>query len=161
MNSYLSILAFSVLFLFACADECKDVNCENGACVEGICECETGWEGELCEIKENAKFVGTWNGELVCTDLVEEKISRVMVEGNSPKEIVMINNAEPSESDTAVINGLSFEFSDKTLIDEDLGPILFSSKGYLNEEKNKLTIIHKIEIMAWNHSTECIFTGIK
>lgn len=35
-------------------DDCVDVNCNSGQCVDGIgtftCDCEVGFSGELCEI---------------------------------------------------------------------------------------------------------------
>jgi len=41
-----------VLFLLAgeCVNPCKDVDCVNGTCVEGTCECDEGWSGPNCEI---------------------------------------------------------------------------------------------------------------
>lgn len=48
--------------LSSCTDACKDVVCENsGTCVEGVCDCATGYEGELCATEMRAKFIGTYN----------------------------------------------------------------------------------------------------
>lgn len=43
--------AFMLIFLLsACADECKDVVCNNGGiCVNGLCDCPDGFEGPSCD----------------------------------------------------------------------------------------------------------------
>ena len=32
------------------ADPCANIVCDQGTCIEGLCECLPGYEGELCEI---------------------------------------------------------------------------------------------------------------
>jgi hypothetical protein len=51
----------AMLFLASCKkDPCKDVNCNNGSCLEGDCVCNLGYQGTACDVKHNAKFVGTY-----------------------------------------------------------------------------------------------------
>lgn len=54
----MKIPQFALLFLFGllsmailpgCKDECKKVDCVNGACVEGNCLCNAGWTGTHCD----------------------------------------------------------------------------------------------------------------
>lgn len=61
------ILGAFLLFTPSCADNCKDVNCGTGVCVDGTCECGDGYEGENCEIEWSAKFVGSYLGADVVT----------------------------------------------------------------------------------------------
>ena len=35
------------MFFTGCTDECKDVVCTNGECVEGSCVCDAGYEVSL------------------------------------------------------------------------------------------------------------------
>lgn len=50
------ILLVLLLFLVACGgndkvdDPCLDIICENGDCVDGVCDCDSGWAGENCEV---------------------------------------------------------------------------------------------------------------
>ncbi len=48
------LLVFSaLLFTLVSCDQCKDVSClNNGVCLEGTCECETGFSGANCEIED-------------------------------------------------------------------------------------------------------------
>lgn len=44
---------FAAVLLFAVfsgckKDPCKDINCLHGVCNEGVCICESGWDGEFC-----------------------------------------------------------------------------------------------------------------
>ena len=50
------------MWLFAaCADPCKNTNCQHGAeCYKGTCICATGYEGSACETEWSQKFVGSF-----------------------------------------------------------------------------------------------------
>jgi len=62
----------------SCTDKCKDVNCNNGICIEGNCSCDFGWMGKNCDTKRSAVFYGEWTGELDCVnDTVTFKIDDV------------------------------------------------------------------------------------
>lgn len=64
----LTVFSFLILALVSCnTDSCKDVDCGvNGTCEEGICACDSFYEGENCEIESRDKYLGTWTGEAVC-----------------------------------------------------------------------------------------------
>jgi len=69
------MLACAVPFFNACgSDACEGVNCLNGECKDGTCDCDKGWTGVLCdeerepfEIKVSKivinKFADTDNGK--------------------------------------------------------------------------------------------------
>ena len=47
----LSLLLGSLFLLQNCSEPCDDVDCgENGTCVEGICNCDTGYSGANCQV---------------------------------------------------------------------------------------------------------------
>jgi EGF-like domain len=35
----------------------------NGTCVEGVCLCNDGYEGAVCDTLSNIKFIGRWKGQ--------------------------------------------------------------------------------------------------
>ncbi|MDQ3192523.1 MAG: calcium-binding EGF-like domain-containing protein [Bacteroidota bacterium] len=82
-------LATGLMFATSCKDECKDVDCgANGTCVEGVCDCNDGYEGDNCEAAMNAKFVGTYNVTDPCTAL---GYSQTVTAGSTPTEITFSN----------------------------------------------------------------------
>lgn len=59
---FLVLLIMQVLMFQSCADKCKKIICYNGAfCLDGLCGCTTGFEGDDCSIEVREKFIGTYN----------------------------------------------------------------------------------------------------
>ncbi len=84
------VLAFGLMVTAtSCKDECKNVECgANGTCVEGVCDCTAGYEGDACEKAMNAKFVGSYNVTDPCTAL---GYSQTITAGSLPTEITFSN----------------------------------------------------------------------
>jgi hypothetical protein len=50
------------------ADPCQNMQCgANGTCVNGVCQCNEGYEGCSCSIPAAAKFIGTYDAVETCT----------------------------------------------------------------------------------------------
>ena len=69
---YLALLLSAFIVISCNQDPCKDVVCgDEGTCLEGTCDCNTGWEKDsagLCNTAWADKFVGTnVASEDVCT----------------------------------------------------------------------------------------------
>jgi len=93
--SFLSALI--LIFLTSCSDPCDDVNCgENGSCDEGICLCDTGYEGVNCEAKEIDKFIGSWtSNDFQCAGDNVGPVTLVIEQGPSITELAMYDLDEP------------------------------------------------------------------
>lgn len=73
----LSILTAGILMVFSlaivtfytsCTDPCKDVTCLNaGTCVDGTCNCASGYDGDDCGTEIRAKFKGSWSAGDGCS----------------------------------------------------------------------------------------------
>ncbi len=64
-----ALLGAFAIFAPACGDTdpCKDVDCGvNGACFEGVCVCNIGYEGAACAEEWATKFLGSYLGKDVC-----------------------------------------------------------------------------------------------
>jgi hypothetical protein len=58
----LALFTFFTLFFYSCSDKCKKVLCANeGICIDGVCGCQPGFEGDDCSTKTQTKFLGTYN----------------------------------------------------------------------------------------------------
>lgn len=54
-------LSVSLLLTSCSSDVCEKISCKNnGVCVDGICACPYGYEGEFCENAWHDKFTGSW-----------------------------------------------------------------------------------------------------
>ncbi len=51
MRYYFLCCFLFIIIVSACKNECKDVECINGSCDEGICECFPGYTGTQCETR--------------------------------------------------------------------------------------------------------------
>ncbi|MBK8967762.1 MAG: hypothetical protein IPM36_14060 [Lewinellaceae bacterium] len=99
---YFSSILCSMIFLaLACAkkDACKDVDCGvNGTCLEGVCDCNDGYEGAACAEEWSAKFPGEYLGIDVCPS------GTVPLNQNQPAKITRI-----SETEVQIFNLGSFQ----------------------------------------------------
>lgn len=90
LKSALAIVGIGLASMTACTDLCKDVNCNNGTCVEGDCVCDTGYEGTNCETAIRAKFLGTFNVTETC-DSGSDSYAVTVSAGTGINDVV-INN---------------------------------------------------------------------
>jgi len=67
-SAIVTLSAFAAVTYTSCSkDKCSGITCSNvGTCSNGVCTCNTGYEGTNCETKSNAKFVGTFNAAESC-----------------------------------------------------------------------------------------------
>jgi hypothetical protein len=71
VTTFFTLLACTSLIIISCnrnstnilsGDKCKATSCAyGGVCVDGVCVCKPGYEGNNCEIISKAKFLGSWN----------------------------------------------------------------------------------------------------
>jgi len=93
-SAMLTLGAFGTITYTACnKDECKDVVCQNGGtCSGGNCVCTTGYEGNNCEKKVNAKFVGTWTATESCSGTPSAAYQVTITADPASPTQVLINN---------------------------------------------------------------------
>ncbi|MCB0739256.1 MAG: calcium-binding EGF-like domain-containing protein [Bacteroidetes bacterium] len=48
---------FTLIFIGSCGSPCDNVECVNGQCIDGICDCERGYTGEKCDEELTPAFV--------------------------------------------------------------------------------------------------------
>ncbi|MDX1906693.1 MAG: calcium-binding EGF-like domain-containing protein [Bacteroidia bacterium] len=67
MKIFWRVLMFVAAAAFSACDPCSKVDCQNGgSCVDGTCQCVTGYEGTECETKSRTRFVGSFTVSETC-----------------------------------------------------------------------------------------------
>lgn len=98
------------LTLFNCTDPCEDVDCNQGSCIEGTCDCDDGFEGEFCDIRRSEIFAGQWEGPFDCVELTENAILNIEDDEEDIRKIQM-----NSEGIDMSLNGFIFTL-DNTIL---------------------------------------------
>ena len=117
--AFLAIGAFSVVTYTSCTkDECKDVVCNNGGtCAGGSCSCPAGYEGTNCDSKTRDKFVGTWQGQDICTS--KTYTISLTIGASSDDVKVIVNNpggfGTPINIQGTVTNSTSLAFTNQNV----------------------------------------------
>ena len=103
------MLAGAVLLLSdGCSDKCKKITCYNGGfCNDGICSCQTGYEGDDCTMEVRAKFLGTYNVNDHCTITGDTSYTvNIAAAADEVLEVEIANfNNDFSNSVRAVVTG--------------------------------------------------------
>ncbi len=61
------ILLIAIIISTTGCDECRNMNCQNSvSCNDGTCNCEFGYEGELCQTLIRESMLGTYVGKYTC-----------------------------------------------------------------------------------------------
>lgn len=91
----LVLLLCTLLTASACKkkDRCDELICQNnGVCSNGLCYCDTGYEGSDCGTAWNEKYIGTWHtASQSCTTGSLASFEINITPGSSPKKIVIRN----------------------------------------------------------------------
>jgi len=93
-----------------CIDKCKDINCNNGFCEEGLCNCQDGWSGENCSDRASAIFNGAWQGQFNCEEESTNATLNILDDPDDLRKISM-----NTVGLTLEFNGLTFDMDDTPL----------------------------------------------
>jgi Golgi nucleoside diphosphatase len=103
ITSILVFIAFSTMLLIGCAKDrdliingtniqpCKNTVCYNGgSCIDGICYCPIGFEGNDCNLRWNERYVGNYTANDGCDagNSYNVNISQIINRGDA----ILVNN---------------------------------------------------------------------
>lgn len=92
-SALLAVGAFATITYTSCnTDACDDIDCMNGGlCLDGSCSCPTGYEGETCETKSNAKFIGTYTVTETCGGTNSNPYQVTITAGANATDVLISN----------------------------------------------------------------------
>ncbi|MEY4926520.1 MAG: Tenascin domain [Bacteroidota bacterium] len=105
---YFSLFLSSLCFVATgcTVDPCKDKNCHSGACTDGTCKCNEGYQGTDCSVETRGSLVGSWTG----TETISGNttiITATIVRGSSPKQLILNNILTCSGGNLALTTAIS------------------------------------------------------
>lgn len=130
-----------------------DLDCKNGACVEGLCQCETGWEGAECDIPASSRFIGSWSGSFRCDNFPIQPGQVSISLLSAPNEIrlkIPYGNTIISIDGTAATP----ETHISTYIDPDV-----EVHAYVTVDGDQIYVYLQTIDKQINHRQICRFTG--
>jgi hypothetical protein len=146
----------TAMFFTGCADECKDVVCNSGECVEGDCVCDAGYEGVDCSVAYNAKFSGTYGLTETCDSTGTDNYSVTVAPNSSDASKAnftgLYREAQASVPANIGADGLSF-----TLSTTDVGPGSIVSNGTCtaNTDGSTINVVYKFTNETTNAFESC------
>jgi len=159
--SFFGAVVMAMFMFTSCDDPCKDVTCLNGGtCLEGTCECPTGYEGTDCGTAVNAKFAGTFNMASSMCDTTdnnnypvaliasETDVTAFTIGGIYENGLANTVNATVNLGSTS-----TFTIPNQTFTDDDLGGG-FTIEGSGSLEGSTLTITYSIFDVTFNQPWE-------
>lgn len=130
-------------FFSACTDPCKDINCDKGTCADGLCLCDAGYEGTLCDTRITNKFVGNFDLSEYCTTANSSYPCSITESSSELMEINIYNLYASSMTFRAIVNedGISF-----TIPAQTIGSAIISGSGSINTSGSTITINYTVAV---------------
>lgn len=127
---------------WGCRDKCKRTVCVNGTCMDGVCQCSTGYFHEDCNTIINVGYSGTWSLTEDCTagtDLYTVGISPVAGSKTTLTLVGLWEQADDTVTAEVAANGM-----DITVTRQALGSVEVAAEGQANHEQDEITLSYRI-----------------
>ena len=133
------LAAIVTIFLFySCeVDNCSSVSCEfDGTCVDGICHCLAGFDGEFCENVIRDRMIGDYTAHTTCDDSLSIKTWTITKTSFAALRELQIEGFFKSNW---IIKGTF----DKSFEDNEIFPYNFSINEQVNEDDKTYAVTGK------------------
>ena len=106
LRKRLSLMFLAMMLLGSCKDEpCDNIICQNdGICMDGLCDCPSGFEGEFCEEFSRQKILGNFDVSSNCVgDTSVTDIWAIGASTSAVNEVLIGNFHKPALNVIATI----------------------------------------------------------
>ena len=107
----LVLVALSIISVNSCntKDDCT-ITCVFGTCVNNVCNCNAGYEGDSCTVLTTAKYVANWNAVDTCSARVWSYVATIASSSVIANQFIITNFGHFGSSFTvyADVSGTSF-----------------------------------------------------
>jgi EGF-like domain len=153
-----TISVFSAVLVSCTSDPCdpKTIVClNNGSCLDGACQCPSGFEGKTCETLSRDKFIGVFVGNETCT--VGTDAYAITTSANSDKTKFNIQNLYNQSNILAIAGatGSTFTIPSQTAATD----VNVTGSGSITG--NSITVTYTIKTISTGISNTCTFIGAK
>ena len=166
LNFLFTAAIAALVFLSGCKNACKDVDCNNGTCVDGTCTCDAGYQGTACDVMHNAKFVGVYalvqscdtNGSTSSYDVT------ITASATNPSSITLFNiEEEPTPGINGVINddGVSFTIAPQSIGTTAYGTVETTQDATTDVDGNSINLTYKVIITSTGAFRTCTGTMVR
>lgn len=144
---FLLLLALSIA---ACKNPCRDVQCFNGECTDGTCNCLFGYEGVACDHMLNEKFAGDFQVQEECNGNADTYSCSVVADTASPDRIIFTNLFQTYAEAYGRIASNGTDFT----LEGNLLAATLSGSGTLSSDGNQITLVYTLVLgpNTWNCS---------
>jgi len=143
--SLLSVIAVcTVMFFHSCTtDACKDVVCLNsGTCIDGTCDCATGYEGSDCGTLSTDKFTDTWTVNEDCSSSAPASYIVSISNGAAVNQVTITNVWDAfSNSVVATVEGSTITIATQ---EPDSDGFTVSGSGTISSDGNTITMNYTV-----------------
>ncbi|MBS1589401.1 MAG: hypothetical protein JST52_07275 [Bacteroidetes bacterium] len=146
----------TVLYTSCEKDSCSDLKCRNGgACADGFCRCQTGYEGTQCETLSATKFVGRFVGHFTCPGSAPAIDTVDIWMKQPPSTVFFVDRGNMADTLSGTVSGTDLFFATTTI---------GNAKHYTRAEiiANKISVFTE-SILDTNSGAPiaCSFVGFK
>jgi hypothetical protein len=156
-----AILGAFILFTPACGDSCDTTKCGNGACLDGTCECDPGYEKDKdgnCNVETRTKLIGTFSTSEQCTGDPSAFPYDITVQAGTNVQDIKIFNFYDSFTTTAVnatVSGTTITIPSQTPVAG--GVLQVSGSGTIDATATpvKFTLAYTVKNTTTNTTASC------
>jgi hypothetical protein len=121
LTAIATVGVFSATFISCTPDACKSVVCNNGgSCLDGACQCASGFEGTSCQTASRDKFIGNY----VVLDTAQSKPNYTcsIIAASDSTKVILKNPANlddlgtPNTQVTGTVSGSTLSIAKQAVI---------------------------------------------